>query len=72
VRIQINHKTEQDYTPIQAEAIQDLIAQACGLKVVSRSTEQTRRMVGQALREATPVPPTSGSSYRTPEAQPGA
>ena len=72
VRIQINHKTEHDYTPIQAEAIQDLIAQACGLKVVSRSTEQTRRMVGQALRELTPVPSASGSTYRSPEAQPGA
>jgi hypothetical protein len=72
VRIQINHKTEQDYTPVQAEAIQDLIAQACGLKVVSRSTEQTRRMIGQALGELTPVPPASESTYSTPEAQPGA
>lgn len=71
VRIQINHKTERDYSLVQAEAIQDLIVQACGLKVVSRSNEQTRQMVGQALGDLTPVPPTAGSAYSTPEAQPG-
>ena len=61
-----------EITGAQAEAIEDLIAQACGLTVVERSSAQTRHMVRQALDELIPSPPASGTAYEPPAAQPDA
>lgn len=49
VRIDVRNRNHEVVTPAQVMAIQDLVAQACGLTVISRSSEQTHHLVREAL-----------------------
>ncbi|MGI8698893.1 MAG: hypothetical protein ACR2J0_07100 [Mycobacteriales bacterium] len=66
VRIQVR---THEVTAAQAEAIQDRVAAACELAVVSRSSEQTRHTVGEAVSRLTEVPDAPGTAYVGPQAQ---
>ena len=68
-RVRIQVRTHA-VTPAQAEAIQDRLAHACGLIVVSRSSEQTRRAVHEALDELAASPAESGTVLGPPQARP--
>lgn len=66
VRIQVR---THEVTTAQAEAIQDRVAAACGLTVVSRSSEQTRHTVREAVSRLTEPPATPGTTYAAPQSQ---
>lgn len=67
VRIQVR---THEVTAAQAEAIQDRVAAACALTVVSRSSEQTRHTVGEAVHRLAETPATSGTAYAAGQPQP--
>ena len=57
VRIQVQ---THDVTEAQAHAIQDLVATACGLKVMTRSSDQTQHQVQEATQHTQTAPLPSG------------
>ena len=59
VRIQVQ---THDITVAQAHAVQDVVASACGLRVVTRSSEATQHMVQQASQQAQAEPLPSGTT----------
>jgi hypothetical protein len=68
-RVRIQVRTHA-VTPAQAEAIQDRLAHACGLIVVSRSAEQTRHIVHQAVNELAASSAESGPVLGPPQTRP--
>lgn len=66
-RVRIQVRTHA-VTAAQAEAIQDRVAAATGLTVVSRSSEQTRHTVREAVSRLTEVPDAPGTAYVGPQA----